>query len=361
MSSLPASAPAARFVSPLYDDGFLAQRSRPHLPLLLYLPGFDGTLVAPFLQLPMLSEEYDIEGLSIGMADRSRFSELMSLVEARLLAEPSGRKLYVMGESFGGILATSVALALHRAGRPLAGLVLVNPATSYLESELAARAPAVAALPPVAYVFGVLSLLPLFTDKFQLPQLLKLTSGSKLPLVIQTPAAEAYLGRVAFTIASRLKWMPRATLRWRLEEWLAVGARYVRSVEDELRALHLPTCIVVGEADATLPSVAESERLAQILPNVSCTIVPGAGHASTCGSRVNLAAVFRAKFGLQAHAHHFPAAPVWQPDPVDFGLYDRRHAVVQPYDYWRYVTARGTDAEPSDSVRQDSLEASHDP
>lgn len=345
---------AARFLAPLYEDGFLAERSRPHLPLLLYLPGFDGTLVAPFLQLPMLSEEYDIEGLTIGMADRSTFSELVSLVTDRLLAEPSARKLYVMGESFGGILATSVALALQRAGRPLAGLVLVNPATSYLESELAARAPAVAALPAVAYAFGVLSLLPLFSDKFQLPQLLKLTSGKKLPIVIQTPAAEAYLGRVAFTLASRLKWMPKATLCWRLEEWLTVGARYVKSVEDELRELHAPTCIVVGEADATLPSVAESERLARILPDVSCTVVPGAGHASTCGSRVNLAAIFRAKFGPQINALHVPAAPAWHGDPVDYGLYDRTHAVVQPHDYWRYVLAARTDAAPPDTGVKES-------
>ena len=45
-----------------------------------------------------------------------------------------------MGDSFGGILATKVALELHqpvyRDNIELRGLILINPATSYLQLSL---------------------------------------------------------------------------------------------------------------------------------------------------------------------------------------------------------------------------------
>jgi pimeloyl-ACP methyl ester carboxylesterase len=348
----------ARFVSPLFEDGYLAERSRPALPLLLYAPGFDGTLVSPFLQLPTLSESFDIEGICIEMDDRSTFNALTALVAERVLAEPWDRPCVLMGESFGGLLSMAVALELQRKGRPLAGLVLVNPASSYLESALAERAPGVAALPRWAYALGVLTLLPLFADGYQLPQLLKLVSGQKLPAVIDTPAKEAYMGRVALTLGSRLRFMPRETLRWRLSEWLTRGAEEIRAAEEELRTLELPTCLVVGEADATLPSVAEGERLVRLLPDASLTVVNGAGHAATCGSRANFAQILREKFGHRipmasqagrAIAPELAAATSaeaprsdgarrdLESDDVDFGLIDRPHPVIQPWEYWDFV------------------------
>ncbi|KAG8470294.1 hypothetical protein KFE25_008715 [Diacronema lutheri] len=332
----------ARFASPLFEDGYLARPARPELPLLLYLPGFDGTLVSPWLQLPALSTDYDIVGLAIPMEDRSTFASLVDKVSDRLLTEPAERRVVLMGESFGGILTLAVALALERAGRPLSAIALVNPATCYLESELAARAPAIASLPPLAYACGVLSLLPIFGDRHMLAQILQLVRGAKLPQVIDTPEREAYMGRVALSLPSRLRWMPRDTLRWRLREWLTCGARYIRAREPELRSLRQPTCIVVGSADATLPSVAEGERLARLLPDVAVAVVPGAGHANTLGIRVNLAALFRRRFGGPAQPGavaplaRLAVVPDGAEDDADLGLEDRAHPPVSPRDYWRF-------------------------
>ena len=94
--------------------------------------------------------------------------------------------------------------------------------------------------------------------------------------------------------------MTRSTLRWRLSEWLATGCE--RMTSDRLAAMgrgdkqQLRTLIVAGEKDRCLPSIAEAERLASILPDTQVHIVEGAGHASTCGSRVDLAALFRNRF-----------------------------------------------------------------
>jgi|APIni6443716594_1056825.scaffolds.fasta_scaffold5604546_1 hypothetical protein len=58
--------------------------------------------------------------------------------------------------------------------------------------------------------------------------------------------------------------------------------------------------LVAGEKDLTLSSIAEVEHLSNIIPNSQVHVVEGAGHASsTCGSRVNLAALMRGCFGLQ--------------------------------------------------------------
>ena len=47
--------------------------------------------------------------------------------------------------------------------------------------------------------------------------------------------------------------------------------------------------IVVGELDLTLPSLEESDRLAfEVFRNAFVHIVPGAGHASTCGGSLNI-------------------------------------------------------------------------
>jgi hypothetical protein len=48
---------------------------------------------------------------------------------------------------------------------------------------------------------------------------------------------------------------------------------------------------VAGEKDLTLPSFAEAERLLNLLPNSQVHVVEGAGHASTCGSQMDMTAV----------------------------------------------------------------------
>jgi len=331
-----------RFVSPLYEDGYLPQPSRPELPYLLYLPGFDGTLVSPFLQFPKLGENYDVQGFNIPMSDRSTLVELVSVVVARIEEELPRRKVYIIGESFGGILALSVALVLKTRKQKLAGLTLVNPATCYLESALFKRAGPVSNLPRWLYPLGVLTLLPLFVDKHGLAQLAKLVTGKKLPQVIDTPAREAYMGRVALTLYRRIKFMPRATLKWRLLEWLTEGATRLRVAQTELSKLDVPTLILVGEDDRTLPSAEEADRLSGILPDVKVQVVDGAGHASTCGSRVDLARALNARFaptrgrfgkgGAVANAGGLMIAAT--PGSTDVGLMDRPHPIVQPRDYW---------------------------
>ena len=335
------------FVSPLLDEGYprvveeFQNGTITDKPLLLYLPGFDGTWVAPFLQFPELSTIFDVRCLTMDTDDRSTFRELKKDVidfiykQARLedqtagnmtlgietmymrtkekkgnfftnlfpgkqRTEKSSRPVYLMGESFGGLLASEVALSLLKDENKsinLKGLAVINAATCYDRSRFASEAMKITRLPHFLYPFGLITLIPLFTDEYALPQLILMLQSKALPSVIDSAEREAYMGRVAFSLPLKLKYMPQDTLEWRLTQWLEVGCALVASRLDEFASLKsFRTLIVAGEKDLTLPSIAEAERLSSILPNCHVHVVEGAGHANTCGSRVDLAALMRGRY-----------------------------------------------------------------
>ena len=393
-------------------------------PILLYLPGFDGTWMAPFLQFPELGTVFDLRCMTISMEDRSTYEELKQIVLRYIVEEtnqrddteveeeeeddddeedtvsekdsvkdtpldesdqsagtetidvqkstpkkqvggnsfwnpfrgkadanqqnengdkksqdasstkknqkrtrqrrgkgtrrpPPPRPVYLCGESFGGILASDVALTILEEQRKpkqrrereqdasdnlgqvsLKGLVVVNAATCYDRSKLAAEGPVVANSNDWLYPVNLGRLLPLFRDKYSVDQLLLILTAQGLPSVIDSAPREAYMGRVAFSIPNKLRYMPRSTLSWRLHEWLDKGCTVMESRlggfsrERGFRAL-----IVAGEDDLCLPSIDEARRLSgSIFRDNIVHVVEGAGHGSTCGSRVDLAALMRNRF-----------------------------------------------------------------
>jgi hypothetical protein len=146
-------------------------------------------------------------------------------------------------------------------------------------------------------VFGVLRLLHMFLDDVSLPQFFAILQGRALPSIIDNPVREAYMGRLAFSLPTLLKFMPQETFQWRLEQWLEVGCtRMMTRLKDLGSYGSLRTIIIAGGNDLTLPSIDEAERLAQGLPNSHVHVVSDAGHANTCGSRLDMAALMRNKF-----------------------------------------------------------------
>jgi len=338
-----------RFFDPLAQEGYTASLECSAVPgpeesakpVLVYLPGFDGTLLAPFLQFPELSTSFHVRGMQVHSSDRTPFAELVDLASTYIVQVGGGgaghtpRPVYLVGESFGGLLASAVAARLQATGE-IAGLVLVNPASSYPRSQLRSQASMVQGLPLAVYPLGLAGLLPLFADQHQLPQLLRIISSAGLPSVINTPAREAYMGRHALTLPRRIPFMARGTLRWRLAEWLEEGSAAV--TDELLSSLDLPALVVAGEADEALPSLEEAFRLEEILPSAKVVVVPGAGHSSTCGARCDLAAAMRGRFpALQQPGRRTAMreeALRAGPEEADFGLIPRPHSSVPPWEYW---------------------------
>jgi pimeloyl-ACP methyl ester carboxylesterase len=349
----PARVRNVQFISPLLKYGYrpavdeFEKKTLSNKPLLLYLPGFDGTFLSPFLQFPELHTVFDVRCMTAGSDDRSTLDELRNDV-IQFLEQECGamegqegdtgsrndsagirttqwigvlsnvapmetraktssvnaqkstqtRPVYLAGESFGGILASVVTLTLLEGGNVMVkGLTLINAATCYDRSILAVEGLKVARLHEWAYPFGLLKLLPLFTDKYSTEQLRLILQAKALPSVIDNECREAYMGRVAFSLPFVIPFMAQDTLKWRLTAWLETGCERLAAADKPMSKLKsVRTLIIAGENDATLPSIAEAERLASILPNSVLHVVEGAGHASTCGSRVDLAALFRSRF-----------------------------------------------------------------
>ena len=323
----------ARFCSPLLEEGYppaveeYETGTVDQKPLLVFLPGFDGTFLTIFLQLPELSTSFDVRCLTIGMKDRSTYNELKVLafdyiskqVQQSTALQPPGepvnkffpnlmltrpkpmsRPVYIVGESFGGILAADVALTLLEDDRlrdSMKGLTLINAATCYDRSKLAAMGPSVTKLPPLLYPFGLIRLLPLFTDEYSVQSLQLMLQAKALPSVIDSEQREAYMGRMAFSIGQKLQFMSQDTLQWRLTKWLETGCAAMESrLERFAKHKSLRTLIIAGEKDLCLPSIGEAERLSSLFTNPHIHVVEGAGHASTCGNRVDLAAVLRKRY-----------------------------------------------------------------
>jgi hypothetical protein len=349
-----------KFQAPLLDYGYVPtvqefQDARLcKKPILLYLPGFDGTYICPFIQFPELGTEFDVWCMTVGMDDRSTFEELRDNVLEFLGNVDDERPVYIAGESFGGILASEVTMILlssENNNDSLKGLILINPATNYDRSVLQERGQPVAKLPSLLYPFWLMNLLPLFTDEFSFSQLLLILSAKALPSVIDTPAREAYMGRVAFSLPTKLEYMPQETFEWRLNEWLATGCEQMKTTLAELSEVSpLRTLIVAAEKDFTLPSLEEAERLSNLLPNSNVHVVKGAGHASTCGSRVDMAAVIRSQFPeLQGAAND--KRTTMKKEATDgegpyFGMterYDGADVGLNPIQYWSGENYRSTD------------------
>eukprot|EP00854_Cymbomonas_tetramitiformis_P023582 gene23582-28562_t len=124
-----------RFSCPFIPRDSANTESKAALPLLIFLPGIDGTGINCFNQFPALSDNFDLRSFSIPVLDRTPFNEVVDIVvgyvDEELKDSPSDRPVYLLGESFGGILALAVGIkrpkSVHR-------LVLVNPATSFPDS-----------------------------------------------------------------------------------------------------------------------------------------------------------------------------------------------------------------------------------
>ncbi|KAI3670136.1 hypothetical protein L6452_41789 [Arctium lappa] len=132
-------------------------------PLLLSLPGVDGTGLSLLLHHHRLGEIFDIWCLHIPNTDRTPFTDLVKLVERTIRSENChfpNRPIYIVGESVGGCLALAVAARIPHIDLVL---VLANPATSFGKSQLQPLLPILKIIPHHIYS-GLPYVMSLMTD-----------------------------------------------------------------------------------------------------------------------------------------------------------------------------------------------------
>ena len=362
------TSPPIAFVNPLDVDGFAEpngwgfHEDPSRLPLLVFLPGMDGSLATPFMQFAELSTTFELACMQHveGLSSRRSFDELTAACSEAIADHlEDGRQVLLVGESFGATLAVAVAHQVEQSGSSagLRGLVLVNPATSYRRSALATFGPLCASLSGPLYALSLVAFAAfVLTPAYQAPSFLATITAQKATELNNNPHREAFVGRVAMGAYLGVKSPQLAIgpllaidvfapedLAFRLSEWLAYGADLVDD-RQLMSNLKLPTLAVVGDLDRLLPSCEEAERL-----RVACgparwrgtTVVQGAGHASTLGNRVDLLEEIRTSFADDFNPPLAPrvdlvdraAHPGDDGDGWERGLVDRTYEALDPNDY----------------------------
>lgn len=275
-------------------------------PLALYLPGLDGVGISATTQFDDLAQNFELWRMSISTSDRTTFAGLTETVSSfiRDVAVNLNRDIIIVGESFGGLLAPAVAMRVkaqhfRREGGsenddtfvdPIKGMVLVNPATSFDETQWSNFVPFLAELQylrqedseeiggrfklPSAYsLAGGLALAATVPDNTQF--------GNMLNIIGESPRVESVRDLVDFLesiidgfgiLDSNL---PADVIEFRVGQWLPVGCSVVNP---RIGSLDVSTLIIAGQDDKMVPSKKESARLVDVMPNARKLEVRGSGH-----------------------------------------------------------------------------------
>jgi len=251
---------------------------RDHLPLIVLLPGMDGTGLLLRRQAEYLSQSFDVRCLSIPLQDRSDWptlaQQVIQLIQAERDCDHSidpKRAIYLCGESFGGCLALQV---IQDAPDLCDRLILVNPASSFNQR------------PWIRWGSALTHWIPEPLYRASMPGFL---------------AVLAALNRLEVSDRRQLLQVthsvPQSTSVWRTDLLRNFDLTLLN-----LANLKQPTLILASASDRLLPSVAEAERLSNFLPNSETVILPDSGHACLLEPSINLHTI------LEAH-HFLPIQP----------------------------------------------------
>lgn len=238
-----------RWFSPL-ECGSRLEKS----PLLLYLPGIDGTGAGLTSQYKKLGKVFDIWCLHIPVMDRTSFLDLVKLVERTVKAETyrsPNRPIYLVGESLGGCLALAVA---ERNPDIDILLILANPATSFDRSQIQPLLPLLELMPlqlQLSYPF-ILSLMAGDPSRS-----LKASTEKGLPPEQTVGELSMDLLTMPFYISALADILPKETLLWKLQ-MLKSASAYTNS---RIHAVRAQTLLLTSGKDQLLPSQAEGARL----------------------------------------------------------------------------------------------------
>ena len=241
----------------------------PEKPLLVFLPGMDGTGELFYVQIENLAKAFDIRCLKIPPNDFSDWNvlcdEVISLIMQEELSRQIRRSVYLCGESFGGCLAVKVAL--ESPDSLVSHVILVNPATCFQKNPwLGLGRPITAMMPEFIYQISTLLLLPYLV----------------MPGKVSQEECRALLNAI--------KSVPTQNSSWRLSlmEEFQVEALHLGNLTQKL-------LIIVGAQDRLLPSKSEAQRLLRICPQAKSVILPRSGHVCLLEQDIKLYEILKAE------------------------------------------------------------------
>ncbi|MEQ1575432.1 MAG: alpha/beta fold hydrolase [Vicinamibacterales bacterium] len=229
---------------------------RGHGEAVVLVPGMDGTGLLFYRQVPLLAQSYRVATYALRDSAASMDVLVDDLARVIETVAPAGREAIVVGESFGGALALSLAVA-----RPERVSALI-----------------------------VLNSFPYFTPQVRL-HLARFGLGA-LPW--------GAMGLVRRLTASRLH--SHHTHRNEVHRFLELTALATRrgylnrlrlltqyDLRQQLTAVRAPTLFLAAEHDHLVPSVREAEYMAARVPGATVRVLEGHGHICLIAPGVDLA------------------------------------------------------------------------
>jgi pimeloyl-ACP methyl ester carboxylesterase len=231
----------------------LTERKTP----LLLVPGIDGTGTLFYKQIPGLERRFRVAATRL----RDEAASMEDLVadlhgEVSRLA-PDGDRVALVGESFGGALTLSYALAHpERVER----LVILNSFAHLARPQLWLAYHVLRALPwPMMHVVRQVNARRMHspgTDRAEMRRFLDL---------MRATTREGYLSR------------------------LRILQRY--DVRDRLPALAPPVLFLAADGDTLVPSVQQARLMSELTPGASMRVLEGHGHSCLIAPGLDLAAI----------------------------------------------------------------------
>ncbi|KAH7294097.1 hypothetical protein KP509_28G056300 [Ceratopteris richardii] len=258
-------------------------------PLLLFLPGIDGTGLGLIRHYESLGRMFEVRCLHIPITDRTPFNGLMKHVEDVIVEEsykaPS-KPIYLVGDSLGGTLALAVA-----ARNPKLDLVLVlsNPATSFGDSQLQPFLPILGNLPDEIYPAVPYFLSFIMGDPIRMALA---TVDKKLPDVVRFQVLRENLLSMLPMLESLAEIIPKETLQWKIK-LLKEAASYTNS---RLHAVKAQVLLLASGKDEMLPSRDEAKRLKKEISSCVVRYYKDSGHTLLLEDGLDLGTTIRGAF-----------------------------------------------------------------
>ncbi|MGE5246605.1 MAG: alpha/beta fold hydrolase [Betaproteobacteria bacterium] len=240
-----------------YDPRISAAGSGPAVVL---VPGMDGTGQLFYRQTPSLAHAFRVATYALRNDTASMDALVADLAHVIDTVAPVERRAIVIGESFGGALALSLALAQPER---VDALVILNSFPYFApQARLIAAIAALSAMP-----WGAMSLVRRMTAfRMHSPH----THRQELRRFLELTA-----------LASREGYINR----------LRILRQY--DVRDRLHDLRVPTLFLASDRDHLVPSVPQALEMAARVPGAVVRVLAGHGHVCLIAPGVDLLNILR--------------------------------------------------------------------
>ncbi|CAE6068436.1 unnamed protein product [Arabidopsis arenosa] len=262
----------------------------PNSPLLLYLPGIDGTGLGLIRHHKKLGEIFDIWCLHIPVSDRTPVKDLVKLIEKTVKSEHyrfPNRPIYLVGESIGACLALDVAA---RNPNIDLSLILVNPAThvnNFMSQPLSGMLNVLPDGIPTLLedIFGFIKqgdpltgMLDALSNEFSV-QRMGGVGGGMLRDLLAVSANLPTLSRI----------FPKDTLLWKLEMLKSA----IASVNSHIHSVRAETLILLSGREQWLLNKEDIDRYSRTLPKCIVRKLDDNGQFPLLEDGVDLATIIK--------------------------------------------------------------------